>query len=119
VPATYRKVMGKLDSYTPLGYSLCGVVEQVGAYTDAVCERTVDQVVVEHGTTPADDLYQRLRAGSRNLGETDVTALAEGRPQDRVTHEGGTYQLFRIGDAVAHRNVHAALLDARRLCGSL
>ncbi|MFE0877791.1 bi-domain-containing oxidoreductase [Streptomyces smyrnaeus] len=30
VPATYRKVMGKLDSYTPLGYSLCGVVEQVG-----------------------------------------------------------------------------------------
>ncbi|GCD32472.1 oxidoreductase [Streptomyces chrestomyceticus JCM 4735] len=31
VPATYRKVMGKLDSYTPLGYSLCGVVEQVGA----------------------------------------------------------------------------------------
>ncbi|WP_206507874.1 bi-domain-containing oxidoreductase [Streptomyces chrestomyceticus] len=31
LPATYRKVMGKLDSYTPLGYSLCGVVEQVGA----------------------------------------------------------------------------------------
>ncbi|CAL9406881.1 bi-domain-containing oxidoreductase [Streptomyces sp. enrichment culture] len=36
VPATYRKVMGKLDSYTPLGYSLCGVVEQVGAGTDDV-----------------------------------------------------------------------------------
>jgi predicted dehydrogenase/threonine dehydrogenase-like Zn-dependent dehydrogenase len=29
--ATYRKVMNRLDSYTPLGYSLCGVVEQVGA----------------------------------------------------------------------------------------
>jgi predicted dehydrogenase/threonine dehydrogenase-like Zn-dependent dehydrogenase len=28
--ATYRKVVNRLDSYTPLGYSLCGVVEQVG-----------------------------------------------------------------------------------------
>ncbi|MCD7438439.1 bi-domain-containing oxidoreductase [Streptomyces lincolnensis] len=36
VPATYRKVMGKLDSYTPLGYSLCGVVEQVGVGVDDV-----------------------------------------------------------------------------------
>ncbi|MEU1128646.1 bi-domain-containing oxidoreductase [Streptomyces sp. NPDC005900] len=36
VPATYRKVMGKLDSYTPLGYSLCGIVEQVGPGTDDV-----------------------------------------------------------------------------------
>jgi predicted dehydrogenase/threonine dehydrogenase-like Zn-dependent dehydrogenase len=29
--ATYKKVMNKLDSYTPLGYSLCGVVVEVGA----------------------------------------------------------------------------------------
>ncbi|MEU3619788.1 bi-domain-containing oxidoreductase [Streptomyces sp. NPDC006872] len=36
LPATYRKVMGKLDSYTPLGYSLCGVVEQVGTGIDDV-----------------------------------------------------------------------------------
>ncbi|EPH44205.1 hypothetical protein STRAU_2645 [Streptomyces aurantiacus JA 4570] len=36
VPATYRKVMGKLDSYTPLGYSLCGVVERVGTGIDDV-----------------------------------------------------------------------------------
>ncbi|GAA4661941.1 bi-domain-containing oxidoreductase [Streptomyces chumphonensis] len=34
--ATYRKVMNRLDSYTPLGYSLCGVVEQVGAGIDDV-----------------------------------------------------------------------------------
>jgi hypothetical protein len=92
------------------------VATLANAYTDAVCERVVDQVVVEHGTTPADDLYHRLRAGSRNLGETDPTALVESRPQDRAANQHGTYQLFRIGDAVAHRNVHAALLDARRLC---
>ncbi|MGA8682742.1 MAG: bi-domain-containing oxidoreductase [Acidimicrobiales bacterium] len=29
--ATYKKVMTRLDSYTPLGYSLCGVVSEVGA----------------------------------------------------------------------------------------
>jgi predicted dehydrogenase/threonine dehydrogenase-like Zn-dependent dehydrogenase len=28
--ATYKKVMNRLDSYTPLGYSLCGVVVEVG-----------------------------------------------------------------------------------------
>ena len=27
---TYKKVMNKLDSYTPLGYSLCGFVTEVG-----------------------------------------------------------------------------------------
>jgi predicted dehydrogenase len=30
VVATYKKVMNKLDSYTPLGYSLCGVVTEAG-----------------------------------------------------------------------------------------
>jgi threonine dehydrogenase-like Zn-dependent dehydrogenase len=34
--ATYRKVTSKLDSYTPLGYSLCGVVTSVGAGVDDV-----------------------------------------------------------------------------------
>jgi predicted dehydrogenase/threonine dehydrogenase-like Zn-dependent dehydrogenase len=28
--ATYKKVMNRLDSYTPLGYSLCGVITEVG-----------------------------------------------------------------------------------------
>jgi predicted dehydrogenase/threonine dehydrogenase-like Zn-dependent dehydrogenase len=36
VSATYRKVINRLDSYTPLGYSLAGVVEQVGAGIDDV-----------------------------------------------------------------------------------
>src|SRR5215468_5255583 len=30
VVTTYKKVMNKLDSYSPLGYSLCGVVTEVG-----------------------------------------------------------------------------------------
>ena len=32
--ATYKKVMNRLDSYTPLGYSLCGVVTEVGRGAD-------------------------------------------------------------------------------------
>jgi hypothetical protein len=31
-------------------------------------------------------------------------------------NDTGTYQLFRIGDAVNSRNVHAAVYDAYRLC---
>ena len=32
--ATYRKVMNKLDSYSPLGYSLVGEVVEVGSKVD-------------------------------------------------------------------------------------
>ena len=37
--ATYKKVMNRLDSYTPLGYSLCGVVIEVGARRRGVPRR--------------------------------------------------------------------------------
>jgi predicted dehydrogenase/threonine dehydrogenase-like Zn-dependent dehydrogenase len=40
--AAYKKVMTKLDSYTPLGYSVCGVVEAVGAGAE---EFSVGQLV--------------------------------------------------------------------------
>ncbi|MGH3494359.1 MAG: zinc-binding dehydrogenase, partial [Sciscionella sp.] len=36
LPATYRKVTNRLDSYTPLGYSCAGVVTEVGAGIDDV-----------------------------------------------------------------------------------
>ncbi len=85
-------------------------------YADAVEERVVDHVVVEHGTVPNDELYLELVAGSRNLGEVDHVALLAGLPQEVATHPEGRYQLFRIGDAVASRNIHAAIYDALRLC---
>ncbi|MFL5645070.1 MAG: NADH-dependent oxidase, partial [Chloroflexota bacterium] len=37
------------------------------------------------------------------------------RPQELVTDPAGRYQLFRIGDAVASRSIHAAIYEARRL----
>ena len=88
-------------------------------YGGASRERLVDQIVVNHGTRPLDDLYADLKPLSRNLGEIDHEALVEGRPQEvRANPEGG-FQLFRIGDAVASRNTHAAILDALRLVKDL
>ena len=48
--ATYKKVMNKLDSYTPLGYSLCGVVVEVGAGAE---EFRVGQLVAAAGNEHA------------------------------------------------------------------
>ncbi|MEU5952320.1 FAD-dependent oxidoreductase [Streptomyces sp. NPDC047525] len=79
-------------------------------------ELVVDHVVVEHGTLPNDELYNDLLAGSRNLGEVDHRALLAHDVQNVVRNEAGRYQLFRIGDAVTSRNIHAAVYDALRLC---
>lgn len=78
--------------------------------------REVDQVVVEHGTMPLDQIYFELKPDSANLGAVDYEALLAGQPQTIATNPDGNFQLFRIGDAVASRNIHAAIYDALRLC---
>ncbi len=85
-------------------------------YHDRREERIVDQVVVEHGTLPLDELYFALKPRSSNLGACDYDALREGRPQTLIKNQDGGFQLFRIGDAVSSRNIHAAIYDALRLC---
>jgi N-methyl-L-proline demethylase len=86
-------------------------------YTEADCgERIVDQVVVENGTMPLADLYFELKQESTNRGEVDYQALIAGRAQTLRNNPDGRFQLFRIGDAVASRNIHAAIYDALRLC---
>lgn len=77
----------------------------------------VDQVVVEQGTLPDTALFEALRAGSGNDGVTDIHALAAAKPQP--ARDGRGYALHRIGDAMSSRNIHAALLDALRLCAPL
>ena len=72
-------------------------------------------MVVEHGTVPQDELYEALKPGSCNGGAVDHAALLGGQPQTVATQAEGTYQLFRLGDAVASRNIHAAMFDALRL----
>ncbi|WP_416423915.1 NADH:flavin oxidoreductase [Pseudomonas sp. App30] len=78
-------------------------------------ERVVDHVVVEHGTLPLDDLYFALKAQSRNRGELDQQAFIDVREQALVANADGRFQLFRIGDAVASRDIHAAIYDGLRL----
>ena len=84
-------------------------------YSDHSYQASYDQVVVNYGTRPLDDLYFDLRAASRNGGEVDHNALIAGRPQQITRNPDGTFQLFRIGDAVSSRNTHAAIYDALRL----
>ena len=62
VAATYRKVTTKLDSYTPLGYSLCGVVEEVG---EGVGDVAVGDLVACAGNEHA--LHGELNWVPRNL----------------------------------------------------
>ncbi|MEX0173798.1 bi-domain-containing oxidoreductase [Streptomyces sp. LMG1-1-1.1] len=94
VPATYRKVMGKLDSYTPLGYSLCGVVEQVGAGVDDVA---VGDLVAcagnEHALhaelnwvpknlyTPVPDGLAPRHAAFGTVGSIALQGVRQGEPQ--------------------------------------
>ena len=81
--------------------------------------RSVDQVIVNHGTRPLDDIYFELKPGSSNLGAVDYEALVAGTPQTANANADGAYQLFRIGDAVSARNIHAAIYDALRLVKDL
>ncbi len=88
-------------------------------YGDAIKERFVDQVVVNHGTIPLDEVYFELKPLSSNLGEVNQADLIAGEPQQENNNPQGTFQLFRIGDAVSARNTHAAIYDALRLCKDL
>lgn len=84
-------------------------------YADRQVTREADQIVIENGTQPMDELYFGLRDAATNRGEIDVDALLAGRPQDVRANPDGAYTLWRIGDAVASRNIHAAVYDALRL----
>jgi hypothetical protein len=73
-----------------------------------------DQIVVNHGTQPLADIYFDLKPLSANLGALDHEALVAGRPQPAGDGPPG-FALYRIGDAVAARNTHAAIYEALRL----
>lgn len=77
-------------------------------------ERRVDQVVVEHGTLPLDELYLALKPKSKNRGAVDYENLVGGGEVFPVTDAAAAFTLLRIGDAVASRNIHAAVYDGIR-----
>jgi 2,4-dienoyl-CoA reductase-like NADH-dependent reductase (Old Yellow Enzyme family)/thioredoxin reductase len=87
-------------------------------FTGEDIERLADQIVTDHGTLAADEVYQAMRDGAVNKGVKDIDALIAGKPQP-LTATGHDYELYRIGDAAASRNVAAAVYDALRLCRTL
>jgi NADPH-dependent 2,4-dienoyl-CoA reductase/sulfur reductase-like enzyme len=97
-----------------------GLIAHVGSdYGGVQQTRQIDQVIINHGTRPLDELYLELKADSLNQGAVDYDALLAGKPQPHSTSVGSGYQLFRIGDAVSARNTHAAIYDALRLVKDL
>ncbi len=93
---------------------------------------------------PNDDVYLEPRERSRNRGEIDLDAWVHGHPRPATgpssrpttadesaeaadapsapsptraepAEAAGSFALFRIGDAVASRNIHAAVLEGLRV----
>ncbi|KPD10758.1 NADH:flavin oxidoreductase [Phaeobacter sp. 11ANDIMAR09] len=106
-------VTRRLLSVAPDGNQLTATIGT--DYSSHTSEAQYDQVVVNYGTLPLDELYFDLKERSSNRGEVDQSALIEGRAQAIASNREGQFQLFRIGDAVAARNTHAAIYDALRL----
>ncbi len=120
----YMRSLQKKDVTFTVTFRLKSVEQKDGSlhalvgsdYGDVIKERNIDQVVVNHGTIPMDDVYFDLKPQSSNLGEVNQADLIAGKPQQTEKNAQGLFQLFRIGDAVSARNTHAAIYDALRLC---
>lgn len=96
------------------------LIAQIGSdYGGVSFEREYDQIIVNDGIRPLDDLYFELKPLSRNLGAVDYEALIDGRSQNLVRNAASSFELYRIGDAVSTRNTHAAIYDGLRLGSAL
>ncbi len=104
----------RLVAIEPDGNRLRGIF--LNESNGATMERSADRIIVEHGTRAVTEVFDGLRSGSSNDGVTDLDALLAGRPQPETGTAEGDFALYRIGDAVASRNIAAAVLDALRLC---
>ena len=85
-------------------------------YSDLTFEKETSQVIVEHGTSPVDDLYFELKDQSKNLGQVDYKSLIKGLNKEIIKNKKGDFFLFRVGDAISSRNIHAAIYDSLRIC---
>ncbi|MGF6470444.1 FAD-dependent oxidoreductase [Paraburkholderia youngii] len=124
-PIFYRRLYAQGVIHTP-NYWLDKVYEEDGKkiavirneYTEEQEERAVDQVVIENGSTPDDQLYWKLKTESVNRGQVDVHKLFASEPQPCLDEQlgNGRFLLFRVGDCISMHNIHGAIYDALRLC---
>lgn len=118
----YRKEFAKRTIRTLTEYEIARVAPN-GTRRDVLLRHllteqelslTASQVVVDYGTTPVSDVFEELKPMSSNDGVTEIAALIGAAPLRERPVSG--FELHRIGDAVTSRSVHAAMLDALRLC---
>ncbi|MSP88240.1 MAG: hypothetical protein EXQ92_05430 [Alphaproteobacteria bacterium] len=102
----------RLDAVTPAANRLRARI--VNEYTEESRDEDFDMVVAEHGTRPDEALYADLTPHSGNGGRIDCVALKGNLPQPSGSDSG--FALYRVGDAVASRDIHAAIYDSVRLC---
>jgi len=105
-----------LDRVYREGNKLIAVIRN--EYTEALEERSVDQVVIENGIMPNDGLYWDLKEKSVNFGQTDNISLFAAEPQPALSEDlsGDKFLLYRVGDCISQHNIHGAIYDALRLC---
>jgi 2,4-dienoyl-CoA reductase-like NADH-dependent reductase (Old Yellow Enzyme family) len=105
-----------LDRVYREGNKLIAVIRN--EYTEALEERSVDQVVIENGILPNDGLYWDLKEKSVNFGQTDNATLFASQPQPALSEDlsGDKFLLYRVGDCISQHNIHGAIYDALRLC---
>ncbi|SDS46824.1 2,4-dienoyl-CoA reductase [Brevibacterium sandarakinum] len=131
----YLQVFSEFGVTVHLGERLAAKPQTIGKlvtarlrndYSGLETELETDAVVVDFGTTPNDEVYFALKSHSSNFGEIDLDAWVHGKTQPDRIHDGSTanhtaaeasapFALYRIGDAVASRNVHAAILEGLRV----
>ncbi|SEQ91954.1 2,4-dienoyl-CoA reductase [Pseudomonas sp. NFACC02] len=123
----YMRSLQKLDTVFTVTYRLKSVERNgdtlranIGTdYSELNKIQEYDQIVINHGTIPLDELYFELAPLAVNEGAVEYMDLIAGNPQNIKTNAQGTFQLFRIGDAVSARNTHAAIYDALRIVKDL
>ena len=76
---------------------------------------TYDQIFLNYGVKPLDELYYNLVSLSKNEGEVSYAKFIKGEQQNIIKNKNNKFNLYRIGDAVSSRNIHAAIYDALRL----
>ena len=122
----YMKVFSEFGVNTILGEGLVATAKGEGGqvvatlrneYSGLETQHTFDAVVIERGTIPNDELYLELRDQSKNRGEVNLDAFIAADSQESVMDRNpeGSFELYRIGDAVVSRNIHAAILEGIRV----
>ena len=76
---------------------------------------TYDQIILNYGVKPLDELYFNLVPLSKNEGQINYDKFIKGEKQNIIKNKENKFNLYRIGDSVSSRNIHAAIYDALRL----